>query len=608
MCSVSRCLNINHASFSVAGAGPNTVGTSRTYSSTLVMAFLADLCAKATEKQRRPSPRLQLASAQRLVAVQELDGRFDANALSFKLGRIWDLLVPATPMPHTAGDGGGADHGRLYASPASGPLSEHPADATVLVLLLFERYANGAANFDVAAEFFGSAGIRPGREWLDAATKWLESTCPSWRDSRVFPVAKIADAWFDEGNGGPSSHHHRGTFVDEKRRVEARDRFEDKFGSVERVARARGDRWLQCAPFRGRLDSVPWEAVSAIGWILGGEGGVYQVRIGEDQKLCVKHSVGVGDVLYEELLGIVDGVLSSSITTPVVQTAPMRFLAPGTEEYARAEKYLLAATPDEPEILERLRRRVFQKSKQDGNPLMIMVHVEGECLHGLEGSRLLREGREEPLRSLGRTISLDCLTNNWDRFPALPKWPRKGNLGNVLVTKMEAKETAMTLVFIDQTVTLLSEEKDREEHFRALGEFAAEVAKQAQRDKKNGGVVGPGMDRIRTAVRRSCPLWTGDPKEDAKIYEQQSVYPEGVVGVELNDEDCALLYEGMSQVFARASEIRKVLTKSRASVSSSCLSAYSLDGGSKKLSSGVEALLTFVDGCLGAVEESYKCV
>ena len=71
-----------------------------------------------------------------------------------------------------------------------------------------------------------------------------------------------------------------------------------------------------------------------------------------------------------------------------------------------------------------------------------MEFIHGEPLTGYKGSQILQnvdgsmkeENREELIKSIGRTIAFDCLINNWDRFPSLLGWPRKGNLENILVS------------------------------------------------------------------------------------------------------------------------------------------------------------------------------
>ena len=79
---------------------------------------------------------------------------------------------------------------------------------------------------------------------------------------------------------------------------------------------------------------------------------------------------------------------------------------------------------------------------------------------------------------------MDCFMNNWDRFPALPGWPRKGNLGNVLVVQNKSGDgdddddngDATDLVFIDQSASLLTEATDRVAYFHALRRFVEEVS------------------------------------------------------------------------------------------------------------------------------------
>jgi hypothetical protein len=540
------------------------------------MAFLASLRAKATEQQGERHRRLNLSAAQQLVAAQEADGHFDARTLGFKLARVWEKFLPASPMPDGDDE---ADGGRLCSAPATGALSGDPGDATAFVVRLFEHFKDkSGAEENVAAAWFGSGGVHRNGEWLVAAEQWLASTTSDWRTARSAAVARVVEAWFDT----EADCRHRGTFVNEARRQDHQAKLGAKFAASRRAADARGEAWLRCTP--ADIASVPWETAEAVGWILGGEGGAYPVRVGAAEKLLIKRCVDVGDVVADALVKLVVGEGAGM--------APLRFIGQGSDEYGEAERALLSAAPDEPEIGQRL-RLALGRSRRDGHPLMVMAFVDGGSLAALEGSRVLRDGAATHMAMLGRTIALDCLMNNWDRFPALPMWPRHGNLGNVLVTRDE--EGAHGLVCIDQAATLLTEETDRLAYYRALRTFAEEVA--AVR------AVGGGMERIKQAVRSSVPLWTGDAEADAKIYERQSIHPDSVAGVELDDVACARLLEGVSEVFGRAEEVRMAFAARREALSASCRALFvQVDAElSAKFAHRVEALLDFVDACLGVV-------
>ena len=208
---------------------------------------------------------------------------------------------------------------------------------------------------------------------------------------------------------------------------------------------------------------------------------------------------------------------------------------------------------------------------------------------------------------------------NWDRFPALPMWPRKGNFDNVMVTQQGSE---CTLVFIDQAVMLLTEARDRLEYFHALRGFVEEVASACDGAAGIGGDAG-GMQRLRNAVRSQVPLWTGDKAKDAEIYERFMVKPDSVPGVELEDDTCGFLLEGLSEVFSRARALRMEFAKKRVQLSARCRELFADTGVQwqghdfghhkvdaeqwAKLSARIEACLDFVYACLGVVESEDIC-
>ena len=543
------------------------------------MAFLASLRAKAAVQQHQRRRRLHLSAAQQLVATQEVDGHFNAQSLGLKLARIWEKLLPAVPLP---GDDDDAARGCMYPSPAAGLLSRDPADATVLVVRLFEHFAEkSGAERHSAAAWFGSSGVHQSGEWLVVAEQWLASTSPDWRVARIMAVDQVVAMWFDT----EADCRHRGTFINEEKRREQQAKLGVKYASSLQAAHARSEVWLRCTP--ASIASVPWEAAEAVAWMMGGEGGAWLVRVDDAEKLLVKRCVDVGDVVADALTVLLVG--------EGLRTAPLRFVGHGSDEYEAMEQALLSAVPDEPECGQRL-RRALGRSRQDGFPLMVMAFVDGDHLTACAGSQLLRDGAAMHMAALGRTIAFDCLVNNWDRFPALPAWPRKGNLDNVLVARDE--EGVQSLVCIDQAATLLTEKKDRQAYYCALRDFVEEVA--AARGGAAGDF-GDGMERIRQAVRRSVPLWTGDAEEDAKIYERQSVHPDSVAGVELTDAACASILEGLSEVFDRAREARATLTSRRGALSASCHALFVQDDEEMAVNftRRVEALLDFIETCLG---------
>ena len=66
------------------------------------------------------------------------------------------------------------------------------------------------------------------------------------------------------------------------------------------------------------------------------------------------------------------------------------------------------------------------------------------------------------------------------------------------------------------------------------------------------GTPTDGLQRIREAIRRQVPLWTGEKDKDAEIYQRFLLKPESVSRVELDDITIRLLVEGLSEVFSKA--------------------------------------------------------
>ena len=189
---------------------------------------------------------------------------------------------------------------------------------------------------------------------------------------------------------------------------------------------------------------------------------------------------------------------------------------------------------------------------------MLMKFIFGEPLTGHLGSQLLRNGAKEEfsdvIKALGHSIAFDCLMNNWDRFPALSVWPRKGNLENVIVSESNRNDSSKyEVVFIDNTVKFMPAAKDQLQYFRALGIFVKEVGSMNENCKGSSvGTPTDGLQRIREAIRRQVPLWTGEKDKDAEMYQQFLLKPESVSSVELDDITISLLVKGLSEVFSRA--------------------------------------------------------
>ena len=558
---------------------------------TSLLAALRSKTEKKRKKKKKRRRRLHLSAAQQLVVSQEADGHFDARTVGFRLARIWEKLVPAAPMPpgDETSHGDKTSHRTLYSAPAVSELSTDPADATVFVVRLFEIYAekSGCGSDSEKREqliaWFGSGtGSIYTDTWLAKAEGWLVLERVDWRSSRSAVVAKVVEKWFDT----KANCKHRGTFIDSKRLMAQQVALAKKFSASHKESLRRGEAWLRCTP--ANIKCVAWEKATAIGWCLGGEGGAYLVRIGTE-KLLVKGCTDVGDVVADEFAKMVG-----------VRSAPVRFVAQTSPEYDDVQRALGAAEPDEPEVAQRLEGALGQM-KQTGHPLLVMGFVAGESIAGRQGSHLLRHSGAAAnggqMRALGRAIALDCVMNNWDRFPALPMWPPTGNLGNVLVTQRQADGTC-DVVCIDQTAMLLAEAKDRRAYFDALREFVEEVATAHRSLARAGKLVAVGgIERIKRAVRSQVPLWTGDKGKDAAMYDRFVVSPDSVPGVELGDGACGFLLEGLWGVFARAGTLRTQFAAKRAKLSALCHTLFG--SADAKISARVEACLDFVYDCLG---------
>eukprot|EP00949_MAST-11_sp_MAST-11-sp1_P003738 g3738.t1 len=538
-------------------------------------------------RRRRQRQRLHLSAARRLVAAQESDGHFDAGALGFKLARVWETLLPTAAMPSMT-DSGGSSKGasgsdtRLYSAPAVGELSKDSADATVFVVRLFEIYAGKCGSHDQVVEWFGDAGIHRA-EWLAKAKEWLLQHRSDWQKTRSPAVDAVVSKWFDTD----SDCKHHGTFIDGAELSAQQAAHSQKFSAEHQEALARGAMWLRCAAADIQMSKLRWVDAQAVGWLMGGEGGAYLVRLGDSEKLLVKRCPGIGVVVAEMLANMLG-----------VRSAQLRFVAQDSPEYAEASRALLAAAPDEIEIRGRL-SSARGPLHPDGHPMMVMKYVHGEPLDGVEGSRLLRRGDDRLLRTLGRTIAMDCFMNNWDRFPALPKWPRKGNLGNVLVVSNNDDDDydggATDLVFIDQSASLLSKAKDRTSYFRALRRFIEEVSAVLSEPGASGvhGGSSRGMQRIKNAIRGQVPLWTGDKTKDSEIYERFMIKPDSVATVELTNEACLAIAEGISEIFSRARALRTEFAARRAELSASCHQLFARS--SENHAARVEECLDFAD-------------
>lgn len=553
--------------------------------------------ARAKKKAEKKS-RLHLSAAQQLIASQDADGHFDAHALAFKLAKVWEKLVPMAPMPIGAAGETETNHNSLYTAPALGELSTDLVDATVFVIRLFEIYTEKSGISSVkereqVTAWFGSGGILRDR-WLREAEGWLVLHRADWRAARLEMVDKVVEKWFDT----KADCKHRGTFVDSERLQAEEAEINEKFAVSQTESLHRGEKWLQCTP--ADIETVPWEQVTAISWCMGGEGGAYLVRFGSE-KLLVKRCNDVGDVIADELAKMLG-----------VRSAPLRFVSLASPEYARVERALTAAEPDEPEMGRRL-QGAFARMHQTGHPLMVMQFVPGEPLIGYKGSQVLQNSgtieNSDLMRALGCTIAFDCLMNNFDRLPALPKWPRRGNLENVLITQ-NPEDGKDELVFIDQAVKLLTEAKDQREYFYMLRSFVDEVESACGSCDlvRNIEPVG-GMQRIKKAIHSSVILWTGDKAKDSELYERFMIKPESVPGVDIRDGACHFLLEGLSEAFSRAKALRSEFAAKRVELSERCLELFmDIDAEQRgRLADRTEACLDFVYACLGVVESKALC-
>lgn len=550
--------------------------------------FLSQLREKAGKKKAKKRRRLHPSAAQQLVASQEADGHFEAHALAFKLARVWEKLMPAASMP--AGD---VTDGRLYSAPATNELSADPLDATVFVVRLFEIYAEkcgcspNSKHLEHVAAWFGSGGILRDR-WLTAAEGWLASKRLDWRGARAGAAEMVLEKWFDV----EADCKHRGAFVDAAQLQVKRAEIGEKFAAAQKESLRREERWTHCTS--AKIDSVKWKQASAVGWCMGGEGGAYPVRFGSE-KLIVKRCTHVGDLLADKIAKMVG-----------VRSAPLRFVAQNLPEYNDVQKALAAASADEPEVGRRL-QWTLENMQQTGHPLIVMEYVRGESLTGYVGSQFLRNGGAEKncglMRALGRAIAIDCLMNNFDRFPALPMWPRKGNLDNVLITENQ-EDATLELVFIDQAVKLLTKKADRLKYFHELRNFVIEVSTAMESFASGNANACSGMQRIKKAIHSQVPLWTGDKSKDAKMYEWFMIKPDSVPGVDLGDRACRFLFEGLSDVFSRAKILREEFAAKRTEVSALCHELFAKVDEEKyvKFTARVEACMDFVYACLAVVE------
>ena len=585
--------------------------------------FLAQIKQAKAKKKNKKQRKLHLSAAQQLVASQEADGHFDAFKLSFKMARVWEKLgIPSTSMPSGINTNKNEnDNTHLYSAPATGELSIDMLDATVFVLRLFELYVEksgyntNSEQQEKIMKWFGSGGIL-GDNWYAKAEGWLTSKRVDWKVARSNAIENVMEKWFDT----EAKCKHKGTFVDKKQLQAKQEEIGKKFAASQIESLRRDEKWIHCTS--ADIYSIEWKKAVAVGWCMGGEGGAYPVRFGENEKLIVKRCNDVGDVIAEEFAKMVGGICS----------APLRFIAQASSEYIEVQEALINAEPDEPEIKKRL-KRILSNMQETGYPLMVMEFIHGEPLTGYKGSQILQnvdgsmkeENREELIKSIGRTIAFDCLINNWDRFPSLLGWPRKGNLENILVSPQSNLNNDLKkdnnnnnncnykhkLVFIDQAVKLLTIAKDQVEYFDALRSFVKEVAFAYGSYKEGIDVVvtgGGGMERIKKAIRGQVLIWTGDKTKDAEIYERYMVKPDSVSGVELDDIAIGYIIDGISEVFCHAKTLHTKFTRKRNELSTFCyelfLNVNNIEQDTK-LTDRIEACLDFIDKCIEIVEVEF---
>ncbi len=287
---------------------------------------------KQVKLKKKKAKKLHLSAAQQLVASQEPDGHFDAFQLSFRMARVWEKLgIPTDSMPtdivskrvrfDTNGD-------TLYSAPAAEELSIDPLDATVFVLRLFELYLkksgcdSNSKQRDQVLEWFGSGGILRDR-WFDKAKEWLTSKRVDWKMARSSTVEIVVEKWFDV----ESKCKHKGTFINTEKLQAKQDDIGKKFEASQIESLQRNEKWICCTS--KNINSVQWKRAIAVGWCMGGEGGAYPVRFGENEKLMVKSCNDVGDVIAEQFAKMVG-----------IRTAPTRFISQASEEYSKVEEAL----------------------------------------------------------------------------------------------------------------------------------------------------------------------------------------------------------------------------------------------------------------------------
>ena len=128
---------------------------------------------------------------------------------------------------------------------------------------------------------------------------------------------------------------------------------------------------------------------------------------------------------------------------------------------------------------------------------------------------------------------------------------------------------------------------------------------------KGSGVGTPtdGLQRIREAIRRQVPLWTGEKDKDAEIYQRFLLKPESVSRVELDDITISLLVvKGLSEIFSKAKKFRAEFVAKRTELVSMCRRLFvELDSNQYgKFIGRVEGCLDFVCECLQVVENNWK--
>jgi len=142
--------------------------------------------------------------------------------------------------------------------------------------------------------------------------------------------------------------------------------------------------------------------------------------------------------------------------------------------------------------------------------LALIKFVNGCCLQGLDGQRILKEAEASFFMDFGSLIALDCLLNNYDRVPAI--WDNEGNLSNVMMS------ITNQVVGIDQQINPIIDPNGKETYFTTLRQFCDDV--------KHHRVEAKSAQKIRTSLHLNC-------------------------GVELTDDNLIHIFEGCHRVFCK---------------------------------------------------------